>query len=633
MVIKFKADKLGTELSRRGPRATETKPKPERLESAHGKEKHSGVSVGKKRQRKSRADDLDGIKKVKAIEDLREQTILRGISSSGSKPEIIDRLCAAESEIESKDLADSHEVKEENEGKETSEEEKQPTNKKGSAVPDQYLPDHIKTHYHVLEQGDNIYDATLNQTNVGDNNNKFYVIQALESSDGGQFMVYTRWGRVGIKGQDKLQGPYTSSESAVQEFESKFFSKTKNHWSNRKEFICHPKCYVLLEMDYKAEQESDVQEKPTIVSHLQATKLDPQIANFISLICNTDMMKQRMQQLGYNAERLPLGKLSRSTILKGYDVLRRISDAITKSDREKLEELSGEFYTIIPHDFGFRKMRDFVIDTHYKLKCKLEMVEALGEIELAASLFKDDIYSQEDPLYSHYQCLRCELVPLEVGSTEFSMIEKYIHNTADETHYRIDIVNTFKASREGENERFEKFSRTKNRMLLWHGSRLTNWTGILSQGLRIAPPEAPSRGYCFGKGIYFADMFAKSEPYCGADWVNSDAVLILCEVALGNINEIQTFEHIANQLPKGKLSAKAVGRTEPDPSEFEVFEDGIIVPQGKPIEQTRLREIAVMEEELKIKDGIIKKQERLIQGWRKELKDQLDKHKTELERV
>ena len=40
-----------------------------------------------------------------------------------------------------------------------------------------------------------------------------------------------------------------------------------------------------------------------------------------------------------------------------------------------------------------------------------------------------------------------------------------------------------------------------------------------------------------------------------------------------------------------------------------------------------------MEEELKIKSELIKKQERLIQGWRKEMKDQLDKHKTELERV
>lgn len=37
--------------------------------------------------------------------------------------------------------------------------------------------------------------------------------------------------------------------------------------------------------------------------------------------------------------------------------------------------------------------------------------------------------------------------------------------------------------------------------LLWHGSRLSNIVGILSQGLRIAPPEAPVNGYNFGKGV------------------------------------------------------------------------------------------------------------------------------------
>nr|XP_048323716.1 mediator of RNA polymerase II transcription subunit 28 [Ziziphus jujuba var. spinosa] len=49
--------------------------------------------------------------------------------------------------------------------------------------------------------------------------------------------------------------------------------------------------------------------------------------------------------------------------------------------------------------------------------------------------------------------------------------------------------------------------------------------------------------------------------------------------------------------------------------------------------ETLVKEIAVMEEELKIKNEIINKQENLIQGWRKELKDQLYKHHTELERV
>ena len=80
-------------------------------------------------------------------------------------------------------------------------------------------------------------------------------------------------------------------------------------------------------------------------------------------------------------------------------------------------------------------------------------------------------------------------------------------------------------NREKEAERFEKHSKLE-RYMLWHGSRyirthalwsgaelvqhkfdmicrLSNFMGIISQGLRIAPPEAPVTGYMFGKGGVF----------------------------------------------------------------------------------------------------------------------------------
>eukprot|EP00268_Persea_americana_P066226 TRINITY_DN8966_c1_g1_i2.p1 TRINITY_DN8966_c1_g1~~TRINITY_DN8966_c1_g1_i2.p1 ORF type:complete len:157 (-),score=31.03 TRINITY_DN8966_c1_g1_i2:385-855(-) len=122
-------------------------------------------------------------------------------------------------------------------------------------------------------------------------------------------------------------------------------------------------------------------------------------------------------------------------------------------------------------------------------------------------------------------------------------------------------------------------------MLLWHGSRLTNWAGILSQGLRIAPPEAPVTGYMFGKGVYFADMFSKSANYCYSTTASRDGVLLLCEVALGDMSELLLSNYNADQLPEGKLSTKGVGVTAPDSSEFEALEDGVIVPLGKPKEQ------------------------------------------------
>ncbi|RZC87411.1 hypothetical protein C5167_035954 [Papaver somniferum] len=50
-------------------------------------------------------------------------------------------------------------------------------------------------------------------------------------------------------------------------------------------------------------------------------------------------------------------------------------------------------------------------------------------------------------------------------------------------------------------------------------------------------------------------------------------------------------------------------------------------------ESTLRKHIAEMEEEMRTKTQLIKKHEKLILGRKKELKDQLDKHITELERV
>ncbi|KAL2323662.1 hypothetical protein Fmac_028041 [Flemingia macrophylla] len=546
------------------------------------------------------------------VEELRTELHNRGLSTAGPKPTLVRRLEAALRQQIPSATSDADAFPPRRTGKrardspnedshrspaeeETTKEDRIVTaTKKGVAVLDQWLPDSVKTHYHVLQLGGEVYDAMLNQTNLGDNNNKFYVIQVLESDTGGEFLVYNRWGRVGVKGQDKIHGPYRSCESAMQEFEQKFLAKTNNEWSNRNNFVSYPKSYAWLEMDYSGkENNSTVTENlgHALGKQPQESKLEPRVAKFISLVCNVSMMNQQMMEIGYNANKLPLGKLSKSTILKGYEVLKRLADVIDKADRKILEQLSGEFYTVIPHDFGFKKMREFVIDTPQKLKRKLEMVEALGEIEVATKLLKNDADMQGDPLYTHYERLHCELVPVEFGCEEFSMIEEYMKNTHAKTHsnYTVEVVHIFRISKEGEAERFKKFASTKNRMLLWHGSRLTNWTGILSQGLRIAPSEAPVTGYMFGKGVYFADMFSKSANYCYATRTAKDGVLLLCEVALGEMAELLSAKYDADQLPEGKLSTKGLGGTAPDPSKARELEDGLVVPLGKPKKESSIK--------------------------------------------
>lgn len=50
---------------------------------------------------------------------------------------------------------------------------------------------------------------------------------------------------------------------------------------------------------------------------------------------------------------MPLGKLSKIQIAKGFEVLEEIEAAMNqKSGKGRLEELSSKFYTTIPHNFG-----------------------------------------------------------------------------------------------------------------------------------------------------------------------------------------------------------------------------------------------------------------------------------------
>ena len=103
----------------------------------------------------------------------------------------------------------------------------------------------------------------------------------------------------------------------------------------------------------------------------------------------------------------------------------------------------------------------------------------------SSSLFQDGADDKEkDPIDVHYENLKTELNVLDKETDEFKTIEKYVKNTHAETHnlYTLEIQDVFKVYRKGESKRFKPFKQLPNRKLLWHGSRTTNYAGILSQG-------------------------------------------------------------------------------------------------------------------------------------------------------
>ena len=56
-----------------------------------------------------------------------------------------------------------------------------------------------------------------------------------------------------------------------------------------------------------------------------------------------------------DVKKMPLGKLSKTQIAKGFEVLEEIEDVLKSNvanKSTKINDLSSKFYTVIPQDFG-----------------------------------------------------------------------------------------------------------------------------------------------------------------------------------------------------------------------------------------------------------------------------------------
>ncbi|XP_053845662.1 protein mono-ADP-ribosyltransferase PARP3 [Vidua macroura] len=377
------------------------------------------------------------------------------------------------------------------------------------------------------------YDCTLNQTNISANNNKFYIIQFLEHN--GAYSVWSHWGRV-------VSPPgHCSSPPAL--------------------FLPASTGMGLVE---------------------QGCRGGPDL---VSLIFRSDMFWDAMQTMNIDVKKMPLGKLTKQQIARGFEALEELEAALREQPPEatRLEELSSRFYTIIPHNFG--RARPPIINSPDLLCAKKDMLLVLAHIEVAQSLQAQKEKEEEEeeekevahPLDQNYALLCCQLSLLDRASQEYQLIQTYVMQTGR----KLRILNIWQVARDGEDERFKAHDLLEHRRLLWHGTNMAEVVAILKSGLHIVPHP----GGRLGEGIYFASESSKSACHVGCT-SKKVGIMFLTEVALGKPYRITCNDPTLRQPPAGYDSVLACGRTEPDPAQDEeVLLDGkkVLVCQGKPI--------------------------------------------------
>ncbi|CDJ64298.1 NAD(+) ADP-ribosyltransferase, putative [Eimeria necatrix] len=442
----------------------------------------------------------------------------------------------------------------------------------------------------------NAFNCTTQYTDISTGINKYYSMQIVQTNK--TFHFFTKWGRLGA--DDKLTNDYKQQSfgqdvgAAVEAFEAKFLGLTGTHWNDRFSFVQQPGRYGFVELaGYQMgdETQKNAKEPPLKRPKLEAASasstvdectLPPAVKAIVELIFDRKLTEKLLSEQHLNLKKLPIDSISKRQLQEGYAVLQEIQNLLredpaqtnTLKHQTRLADATNRFYIKIPHVFAVSE-KPPVLDSFAKLRAKIEMMEQLLEVSVAQSLLTDALLNAKDkhPLDAQYEQLRCKLEPVSESDEERKLVERLISNTHAPTHntWKLKVKSVFKCDRQGEAQRFNK--EMDNRMLLWHGSRLTNWPSILAKGLQIAPPEAPSSGYMFDKGIYFADMVSKSSQYCYASSAQPHGLLVLCEVALGKQRRFLQADYEAAKKCKkdGQDSAQGIGRMCPNPkSDFEI---------------------------------------------------------------
>ena len=70
------------------------------------------------------------------------------------------------------------------------------------------------------------------QTNISNNNNKYFLCQLLKENDKDIYYVWFRWGRVGYDGQNSLNSCGGNLDNAKKTFEKKYYIIVLAHVKN-----------------------------------------------------------------------------------------------------------------------------------------------------------------------------------------------------------------------------------------------------------------------------------------------------------------------------------------------------------------------------------------------------------------
>jgi poly [ADP-ribose] polymerase 2/3/4 len=432
--------------------------------------------------------------------------------------------------------------------------------------------------------------AVLQVTDIKTNRNKYYALELHKAEEGGpaRFRVFTHYGRTDDLETNPEAGQkecryFDAQWEAVACYESIYRQKTAPGKGYKEVALASSKIGSQRargtgagEIDARTLER--MAQSKAADGAVATSKLHRGVQDLVRYLYDeakgalTSTVAAKITAHGIET---PLGILTLGQIEKGEAILTELYDRFRDKTAnphrrdEEMTRLSGEFYTAIPHRIGRSRtaVAGAVINT----------LEAFEQKQQTLQLMKDMLQVNGDGgsvlfdarIDQEYDALRCRVEWIEPGSSEYKEMADYVVNSQIKSR-SIKVQNVYRVRRAGEWEQFTEH--IGNQRMLFHGSRIPNWVGILSRGI-LLPKIVVSMGVhrtdpgWLGHGIYFGDAACTSVFYT-TPGKKKTRVMAIARVALGKMKDYTQITYGMTAPPAGHHSCHGVRARALRPSQF-----------------------------------------------------------------
>lgn len=425
------------------------------------------------------------------------------------------------------------------------------------------LPTYDFGHHPFDSKFDVIKTVSLQKTDLGEGNNKFYTIE-LHKDATGRHRIYSCYGRTGTANPAKEE---RIPPAGMEEIEFDKLQKSKEKKSYKKVDLVASKQGTdvgnakILSQDFKKDkvQAADGAKLPSV-------KLAASICDLVKILyeeAGQSCQSQLNGSLQATAEN-PLGTLSLTQLNEGKEILKKVNALLSK-DKKLIDSIEPEvvaltnaFYSAIPQVIPLRPkseagrkdwIRSFTLNNSKILDEKQDLLDLLGDVKgMMAGFATSDIAVK-------YEQMNCDVQ--ETTPDEFKKIKHFLESTQSRHHsWKLTARRIWKISSKGQKGYRKYMEPIGNIQPLFHGSRAANILGICKKGLLLRPPGAYVTGSMFGNGLYFADQSTKSSQYATARYGGSSSrgdtyYMYVADVALGRIKKLQHSDSSLVKAPPG----------------------------------------------------------------------------------